>query len=121
MEIQAAKSGGLLPGLAYLDTSRGVNPIVEKLPYGLQERWITLGSIYKEEHNASFPPFNYFVSFISKQAKTRNDPSFAFSSSCTNSQVKQDKHARQYNNPKTVSVRKTELTDTPSAPKNDTK
>ncbi|KAK7901877.1 hypothetical protein WMY93_018646 [Mugilogobius chulae] len=44
MEIQSAKSGGHLPGLACLDTARGLNPIVEKLPYGLQERWITHGS-----------------------------------------------------------------------------
>lgn len=58
MEIEAAKSGGLLPGLAYLNTSPSVNPIVEKLPYGLQERWITHGSRYKEEHRVSFPPFS---------------------------------------------------------------
>nr|XP_057920014.1 uncharacterized protein LOC131111058 isoform X1 [Doryrhamphus excisus]XP_057920015.1 uncharacterized protein LOC131111058 isoform X1 [Doryrhamphus excisus]XP_057920016.1 uncharacterized protein LOC131111058 isoform X1 [Doryrhamphus excisus]XP_057920018.1 uncharacterized protein LOC131111058 isoform X1 [Doryrhamphus excisus]XP_057920019.1 uncharacterized protein LOC131111058 isoform X1 [Doryrhamphus excisus] len=48
LEIQAAKAEGYLPGLAYLDTARGVNPIVEKLPYGLQERWISLRSMYKE-------------------------------------------------------------------------
>lgn len=32
-EIECAKEGGYLPGLLYLDTARGVNPIVEKLPY----------------------------------------------------------------------------------------
>lgn len=121
MEIQSAKSGGHLPGLAYLDTARGVNPIVEKLSYGLQERWITHGSRYKEEHRVSFPPFSYFVSFISSQAKTRNDPSFSFSSSCITSHIKQDKSARFHNNHKTVSVRKTEVTATPPAPNNGSK
>lgn len=39
LELECAKSEGYLPGLAYLDTARGLKPIVEKLPYGLQERW----------------------------------------------------------------------------------
>lgn len=34
-ELESAKSEGYLPGLSYLDTARGVNPIVEKLPLGL--------------------------------------------------------------------------------------
>lgn len=37
-ELESAKLEGYLPGLAYLDTSWGVNPIVEKLPYALQEK-----------------------------------------------------------------------------------
>ena len=37
LELEAAKNEGYLPGLRFLDTSRGINPIVEKLPYGLQE------------------------------------------------------------------------------------
>ena len=32
MELQDAKAEGDLPGLAFLDTARGVNPIVQKLP-----------------------------------------------------------------------------------------
>ena len=43
MELQVAKSEGDLQGLAFLDTARGVNPIVQKLPYNLQEQWITHG------------------------------------------------------------------------------
>ncbi|XP_062417991.1 uncharacterized protein LOC134102933 [Pungitius pungitius] len=39
MEVQGAKEDGYLPGLSYLDTARGIEPIVAKLPYGLQERW----------------------------------------------------------------------------------
>ncbi|XP_043105115.1 uncharacterized protein LOC122351832 [Puntigrus tetrazona] len=35
MELQSAKAEGDLPGLAFLDTARGVNPIVQKLPFRL--------------------------------------------------------------------------------------
>lgn len=87
LEVESAKSGRHLSGLAYLDTARGVNSIVEKLPYGLQERWIVQGSKYKEDHRVAFPPFSFFVQFIYSQAKTRNDPSFAFSTSSSLSQV----------------------------------
>lgn len=38
MEVQAAKAEGDLPGLAFLDTARGVNPIVQKLPVRLQDK-----------------------------------------------------------------------------------
>ncbi|XP_053555350.1 uncharacterized protein LOC128645998 [Bombina bombina] len=44
LEVNAAKAGGFLPGLAYLDTARGINPIIEKLTYSLQEKWIFQGS-----------------------------------------------------------------------------
>ena len=80
-ELQIAKAEGDLPGLAFLDTARGVNPIVQKLPYSLQEAWITRGSNYKQRHNVPFPPFSYFVDFIRHQAKVKNDPSFDISSS----------------------------------------
>lgn len=75
---QVAKAEGDLLGLAFLDTARGVNPIVQKLPYNLQEKWVTLGSRYKQTHNVPFPPFSVFVDYIAQQAKIRNDPSFDF-------------------------------------------
>ncbi len=78
MEIQAAKQDGYLMGLSYLDTSRGVNPIIQKLPFSLQEKWLTVGSKYKEDYRVSFPPFNFLVDFVSRQAKIRNYPSFSF-------------------------------------------
>lgn len=82
MELQAAKEDGYLPGLAYLDTARGINPIVEKLPPYLQERWwVSHGMKYKEENRDRFPPFWYFTSFICHEAKARNDPSFTILSS----------------------------------------
>ncbi|CAN2390438.1 zinc finger [Pristimantis euphronides] len=82
LELLVAKIEGDLLGLAFLDTGRGVNPIVEKLPYNLQEMWIKHGSRYKQTHNVPFPPFRVFVDFVIQQAKIRNDPSFDFTLSC---------------------------------------
>lgn len=84
MEIQGAKEDGYLTGLSYLDTSRGIGPIVDKLPYGLQEKWVSSGSWYKEENNGHFPPFNCFCDFVCYEAKKRNDPSFIHQSSGAN-------------------------------------
>ncbi len=81
MEILAAKGDAYLPGLAYLDTPRGINPIVEKLPTSLQEKWLFAGSRFKEENKVSFPPFMFFTHFICSEAKARNDPSFKLSNS----------------------------------------
>ncbi|KAI2647747.1 4-hydroxy-tetrahydrodipicolinate synthase [Labeo rohita] len=69
LELECAKSERYLPGLAYLDTAHGLKPIVEKLPYSLQERWITEGFRYEEEHNVPFPPFIIFSRFVRQQAK----------------------------------------------------
>lgn len=77
-EVVSAKQG-YLPGLLYLDTARGVAPIVDKLPHSLQEKWMTQGSQYKTTHQVAFPPFSFFCDFICREARTRNDPSFALS------------------------------------------
>lgn len=76
LEVEYAKQDGHLPGLSYLDTARGVGPIVDKLPFHLQERWMSTGSKYKEQHKVSFPPFHFFAEFVRREAKARNDPSF---------------------------------------------
>lgn len=55
MEIQGAKEDGYLTGLSYPDTSRGIGQIVDKLPYGLQEKWVSPGLWYKEDNNGCFP------------------------------------------------------------------
>lgn len=89
-EINAAKQEGYLHGLSYLDTARGVAPIVDKLPYGIQDKWMMEGSHYKQRHRVTFPPFTFFLQFIQTQAKARNDPSFNLLSTC-NSGVKRDK------------------------------
>ncbi|KAL0162344.1 hypothetical protein M9458_041740, partial [Cirrhinus mrigala] len=77
-ELQAAKEDKYLAGLSYLDTSRGIRPIIEKLPYNLQEKWLYLGTRYKHEHFVSFPPFSVLVDFIATEARARTDPSFSF-------------------------------------------
>ena len=51
---------GYMAGLSFLDTARGINPIVEKLPYNIQEQWISQGSRYKREHNVVYPPLLIF-------------------------------------------------------------
>ena len=53
---ELAKSEDHLLRLTRFDTAQGVNAIVEKLPYGLQERWIMQGSKYKEDHHATIGP-----------------------------------------------------------------
>ncbi len=94
-ELQSAKQEGYLPGLAYLDTSPGVNPIVEKLPYGLQEKWMAQGGMYKLENQVHFPPFSFFTAFVCREACISNDPSFTFSSSGTTA-VKPDNTTKRY-------------------------
>lgn len=101
-----------MPGLAFLDTARGVNSIVQKLPYSLQETWITRSSKYKQEHNVPFPPFSYFVDFIRYQAKVKNDPSFNISSS-DSALPRQSKPALTRNfKDAPVAVRKTSVSPT---------
>ncbi|XP_041422501.1 uncharacterized protein LOC121394762 [Xenopus laevis] len=80
-ELQLAKEDPCLPGLSYLDTAHGVNPVVEKLPFNLQDKWTFLGSKYKQEHHVSFPPFSYFCKFIKDIARAKNDPSFIYTDS----------------------------------------
>ncbi|XP_038139099.1 uncharacterized protein LOC119782277 [Cyprinodon tularosa] len=78
LELECAKVEGYLPGLTYLDTARGVNPIVEKLPHSLQEKWITQASKYKEDYEVPFPPFSFFSQFVRKQAKNPADHATRF-------------------------------------------
>nr|XP_054604550.1 uncharacterized protein LOC129165413 [Nothobranchius furzeri] len=114
-ELQAAKLDGYLPGLNYLDTARGVHPIVEKLPFHLQEKWTMSGSKFKEDHNVSFPPFSFFVEFVKGQAKARNDPSFTTTFNSSLSYVNQmsshrkDKSANHYNQRSAVTVHKVDI------------
>ena len=79
LEVMAAKDTGRFKGLAAFDSAKGLRPIVEKLPYPLQERWMRVGTAYKRDHNAVFPPFQVFVDFINAEADMRNDVSFMIS------------------------------------------
>ncbi|XP_037609979.1 uncharacterized protein LOC119478948 [Sebastes umbrosus] len=76
LELESAKEEGYLSGLSYLDTARGINPILEKLPFSLQDKWMVQGTRYKQQNHVSFPPFSFFSSFIREEARMRNDLSF---------------------------------------------
>ncbi|XP_060758870.1 uncharacterized protein LOC132869609 isoform X1 [Neoarius graeffei] len=108
-EIHGAKEDGYLPGLLYLDTSRGIGPIVDKLPYGLQEKWMSHGSQYKEENDGCFPPFSYFCKFICKEAKKRNDPSFNQYNSQTHLKLERP-YQKNFHSAKPIVVHKTNIT-----------
>ncbi|XP_040208534.1 uncharacterized protein LOC120940042 [Rana temporaria] len=114
-ELEIAKLDPSLPGLSYLDTAQGVNPIVARLPSYLQGKWTSVGSKYKYEHHVSFPPFSYFAEFVRKVAKSKNDPSFFYPDTtttplttsrgiATNSKFKDLKYP--------IAVRKTEVAST---------
>ncbi|XP_048755537.2 uncharacterized protein LOC125666410 [Ostrea edulis] len=64
---------------AYFDSSVGVNPIIEKLPNYMKEKWVTRASRYKETNRQCFPPFKFFVDFVKEMSRVRNDPSFSYS------------------------------------------
>lgn len=44
----------------------------------MKEKWLYLGTRYKQEHFVSFPPFSVLVDFIATEARARTDPSFNF-------------------------------------------
>ena len=95
--------------LALYDSSSGVNQVVSRLPYNLQEKWSTLANNYKKQHNMLFPPFSFFVNFIYDMAKWRTDPSFHYTINAPN--VKTSTH----NQPQMrVSAKKTELSSSAS-------
>lgn len=117
-ELSAAKQDGFLPGLAYLDTARGVAPVVDKLPYNLQEKWMFYGSQVKQEQGIPFPPFSVFVNFIHQQAKARNDPSFTISPT-TAKKDKPKNHPGYTNQPVTVHKMQVAESSNTSEPKVD--
>lgn len=107
MEVQCAKEDGYLPALSYLDTARGIEPIVAKLPYGLQEKWISAGSKHKEENKGQFPPFEFFSRLISYEARKRNDPSFSIPSTSSSPTKFERAPFKGTRNP--ISVNKTDV------------
>lgn len=78
MELLSAKDDGYLPGLAYLDTARGIKPIMEKLPYNLQEKWITQGSKYKEDYKFGYPPSPFLPPSFTTKLKQEMIPALLF-------------------------------------------
>lgn len=81
-EIESVKENPQYSALlSYFDTSAGINPVINKLPTSLQEKWVTTAVKYKKTHNVVFPPFSQFVQFIHELAQVKNDPSFQYETS----------------------------------------
>lgn len=78
-EIESLKLEPKLAALlAYYDSSSGVTPIVNKLPYNLREKWVSQAANYKKCHNVPFPPFCHFAQWLRDISKIRNDPSLSY-------------------------------------------
>ena len=123
-EIEALKEVGHYQSLlSYYDTSSGVNPIICKLPYGLQEKWTTKAMNYKQTFRVPYPPFSFFAKFIRDLAKMKNDPSFFYESqpqgkpSAASSNAEKSVSKR---NSQQVKVEKTEIKP-PNLPNNQDK
>lgn len=109
MELQGAKEVGVLTGLSYLDTSRGISPIIDKLPYGFQEKWVSAGSWYKGDNQGRFPPFDYFCDFVNHEAKKRNDPSFIHQSNNATFAKSERPTVKNFSSSKPITVHKTDV------------
>ncbi|XP_071086519.1 uncharacterized protein [Haliotis cracherodii] len=95
--------------LSYFDSSAGVIPIVNKLPYGLQERWTSHATRFKRTNKVSFPPFSIFVDFVRDISKEKNDPSFAHETYTAS--PRKDRSKPPFSQPHlVVANRKTEVT-----------
>ncbi|XP_048249047.1 uncharacterized protein LOC125378158 [Haliotis rufescens] len=95
--------------LSYFDSSAGVIPIVNKLPYGLQERWTSHATRYKRTNKVPFPPFSIFVDFVRDISKEKNDPSFAHETYTAS--PRKDRSKLPFSRPpQVVANRKTEVT-----------
>ena len=99
--------------LSYYDTSSGINPIVSKLPYNLQTKWMDRALKYKRTHSVTFPPFAFFVEFIREMSTNMNDPGFVFDSG---KQIKEDKvtsHPLKGNYKMALAAKKTDVLQQP--------
>ena len=66
---------------AIYDSSAGANLLVGKLPYGVQQKWISRAAKYKKDHSVTFPPFSVLVAFVKYMSTTYNDPAIKIGSS----------------------------------------
>ena len=78
-EIDCLKGNDMYrPSLAHFDSAAGVNPIINKLPAFMQNKWTDVAIRYKTEHQVMYPPFGQVAAFLMKMAERSNDPSFKF-------------------------------------------
>nr|XP_022331795.1 uncharacterized protein LOC111129629 [Crassostrea virginica] len=111
-EIESAKENPRYSVLlSYFDSSSGVIPIINKLPYGLQEKWVSQASKYKNQFHVPFPPFGFLVNFIREISTMKNDPALQHESSQSSSTVKKGQRENKGSTGlPSVHSRKTELT-----------
>ncbi|XP_065944078.1 uncharacterized protein [Magallana gigas] len=106
-EIESAKENEQYATLlSYYDSSSGVNPIISKLPQGLQEKWVSQASKYKRYYCVPFPPFSFLVKFIRELSIVKNDPAFQTDGSLT---LTTEKRTNEQKRTFPVHSRKTEL------------
>lgn len=115
-EVEAIKENPAYSSLlSYFDTSAGINPILSKLPYNAQEKWVSEAVRYKKTHNVMFPPLSYFIQFVHRLAEVRNDPCFETPIHASSSTFTKD--SKQ--SPKPITCKKTEIS--PGANKDNVK
>ncbi|CAC5363401.1 unnamed protein product [Mytilus coruscus] len=88
---------------------------MSKLPQSLQYKWRDKATNYKKSKNVPYPPFSFFVEFISDQASKYNDPGFKFESDQNNNspQARDKESGRSSQRPRlstrNINVNKTEI------------
>ena len=96
--------------LSYFDSSSGVTPIINKLPYGLQEKWISQAAKYKKQFDVPFPPFGFLINFIRELSTMKNDPALQYECSEPSSVPKKgQRESKGTKGSLSVHSRKTEL------------
>ncbi|XP_056016958.1 uncharacterized protein LOC130053620 [Ostrea edulis] len=96
--------------LSYFDSSSGVIPIINKLPHGLQEKWVSQAARYKKQFNVPFPPFGFLVNFIRELSTTKNDPALQYEcSESSSTSKKRQQESKGTTGSLSVHSRKTEL------------
>lgn len=116
-EIEAIKENPTYKTLlSVYDSSAGVNQIMSKLPFYIQEKWTVEATRYKTEHNTAYPPFQIFSKFLQRIAKMKNDPSFFYEDSTVSKDAssKPLQQTRGQARPVHLSVARTEATDVKS-------
>jgi hypothetical protein len=95
--------------LSYFDSSSGVTPIINKLPHGLQEKWVSQAAKYKKQFNVPFPPFGFLVNFIRELSTMKNDPGLQYDCSGLSSTLQTGREGTDTTGSPSVHSRKTEL------------
>jgi hypothetical protein len=95
--------------LSYFDSSSGVTPIINKLPYGLQEKWISQAAKYEKQFDVPFPPFGFLINFIRELSTMKNDPGLQYDCSGLSSTLQTGRKGTDTTGPPSVHSRKTEL------------